>query len=165
MAEEPPRLDATALLRHLVEGGVDFVVIGGIARVLLASARVTKDLDISYSRDERNLEALGAVLEDLDARLRGVEEDLPFVPDAVSLDRVQMLTLSTKFGWLDILAFPSGASAYEALRRNAETFEIGDFEIRVASIDDMIAMKRAAGRTQDLADIEELESIRRRRSR
>jgi predicted nucleotidyltransferase len=165
MAEEPPRLDAEALLRQLTEGGVDFVVIGGIARVLLASARVTKDLDISYSRDEQNVEALGAVLEDLEARLRGVEEDVPFVPDAVSLDRVQVLTLSTKLGWLDILAFPSGAPAYEALRRNAETIEIGDFEIRVASIDDMIAMKRAAGRMQDLADIEELESIRRRRSR
>ncbi len=163
MAEAPPRLNAEELLRHLVGGGVDFVVIGGIARVLLAAARVTKDLDIAYSRDEENLKALGAVLEEIGATLRGVEEDLPFVPDATTLDRVQVLTLSTKFGWLDILAFPSGAPAYDALRENAETVELGDFVVQVASIDDMIAMKRASGRIQDLADIEELEAISRRR--
>ena len=162
MADQPPRLDVEALLRRLVDGGVDFVVIGGIARVLLASARVTKDLDITYAREERNLKALGAVLEDLEARLR-VEEDVPFVPDAATLDRVQVLTLSTKLGWLDILAFPSGAPAYDVLSENAETVELGDFEVQVASIDDMIGMKRASGRIQDLADIEELEAIRRRR--
>jgi hypothetical protein len=163
VADEPPRLDVEALLRRLVDGGVDFVVIGGIARVLLASARVTKDLDLTYAREKRNLKALGAVLEDLEAKLRGVEEDVPFVPNAATLDRVQVLTLSTELGWLDILAFPGGAPAYDVLSENAATVALGDFEVQVASIDDMIAMKRASGRIQDLADIEELEAIRRRR--
>jgi hypothetical protein len=156
-------LDPEPILRALVQRGVDFVVIGGIAAVLHGSARLTFDLDLCFAPDGANLSALGDVLVALGARLRGVDEAVPFVPDAATLRRVEVLTLATVAGDVDVLARPAGAPSYEALRRRADRYEIGDFSVLVASVEDLIAMKRAAGRPKDLADVAELEAILRLR--
>jgi predicted nucleotidyltransferase len=155
-----PDLDPEEILRRLTERGVDFVVIGGIAAVLWGSARMTYDLDICFATDEANLKALGQVLVDLEAPLKGVAEELPFVPDATTLRRLEVLTLKTSAGELDLLARPAGAPGYDALRKRATRVDLGDFNVLISSLDDLIAMKRAAGRTKDLADVEELEAIR-----
>ena len=57
-----PEFHLESLLRHLVQGGVDFVVIGGVAVVLQSTPRFTGDLDISYALDHENLDRLGDVL-------------------------------------------------------------------------------------------------------
>jgi hypothetical protein len=164
VTDRPP-LSADEILRLLVERGVDFVVIGGIAAVLHGSARNTFDLDICLAGDDANLAALGDVLTSLGARLKGVSEEVPFVPDARTLRQIEVLTLVTSLGELDVLARPSGAPAYEELRRHADRYDLGGFNVSVASVDDLIAMKQAAGRPKDLLDIEELETIKRLRRR
>lgn len=156
-------LHAQEILRRLTGRGVDFVVVGGIAAVLHGSAQMTFDLDICYATDRANIEALADVLVALRAQLKEVGDDVPFVPDVDTLRRVEMLTLSTELGELDVIARPAGSPGYEALRRGADRFDIGGLSVLVASIDDLIAMKEAAGRTKDLAAAEELEEIRRLR--
>ncbi len=156
----PPDFDVLALLRALTGRGVDFVVIGGVAGVLHGSPRVTQDLDVAFATDTGNLEALGNALHDLDARLAGVEEDVPFTPDAEALRRVMTLTLETRYGRLDVLAAPSGAPVHSELRSRADRFDVGGFHVLVAALEDLISMKRAAGRPKDLADVAELEAIR-----
>jgi hypothetical protein len=162
-----PRVELRAdeILRRLVARGVDFVVIGGIAGVLHGSSRATFDLDVCFATDRANLDALGEVLVGLDARLKGVRERVPFVPDAATLRKVAVLTLDTAAGELDVLAKPSGAPRYDALRRRAERYDLGGFSVLVASIDDLIAMKQATDRPKDRADVDELETIRRLRRR
>jgi hypothetical protein len=164
MAEHPP-LEAGEILAALVRRGVDFVVIGGIASVLHGSARNTFDLDICFAVEEANLKALAAVLGELQARLRGVDDDVPFVADERMLRQVEVLTLVTTLGELDVLARPAGAPSYAQLRRRAERFDIGGVVVSVAAIDDLIAMKRVTGRAKDVADVEELETIKRLRRR
>ena len=164
VAAEPPPLDVTRILRSLTEAGVEFVVTGGIAAVLQGSPRNTFDLDISFATDPSNLEALGRVLVALDARLAGIGEDLPFVPDGETLRRIELLALETSAGTLDVLAKPPGAPPFKTLWERADRLDAGGFVIRVASIDDLLAMKRAAGRPKDLADIAELEAILRLRA-
>jgi predicted nucleotidyltransferase len=158
-------LDAGAILRRLVERGVDFVVVGGIAAVLHGSARSTFDLDICFATDDVNLAALADVLVALGARLKGIEGDVPFVPDRRTLRLVELLTLVTSSGELDVLSRPPGAPPYQELRRRADRYDLGGFNVSVASVDDLIAMKGAVGRPKDLLDIEELEAIKRLRRR
>lgn len=161
MANEP-EFRLTSLLRRLVEAGVDFVVVGGVAVVVQANPRYTKDLDISYALDQGNLDRLGNVLIELQARLATIEEDVPFVPDGRTLRRTQILTLRTREGDIDLLAKPAGCPDYETLRERAEPIDIDGLRVLIASIDDLIAMKRAAGRPQDMIDIEALEVARER---
>jgi hypothetical protein len=161
--ENWPEFNPEALLRRLVAHGVDFVIVGGVAMVLHGSARLTRDLDICYSTDPANLEALGAALVELGARLRDVAEDLPFVPDARTLRRTTMLTLDSDDGRIDLLASPAGAPPYPELRERATRTTFDGTAILIASLDDMESMKRTAGRPRDLLDIEEIEVIRRLR--
>lgn len=160
---EVPDLDVPRILRGLVSAGVDFVVIGGIAVVLHGYPRLTRDLDIAFAHDDQNLEALGGVLVDLEANLRGVGDDVPFVPDRRTLQGIELLTLDTDAGWFDIHRLPRGVESYATLRANAERVPLEDFFILVASPDDLIAMKEAAGRPIDRADIAALEAIKRLR--
>lgn len=156
-------LQLVALLHRLTAAGVDFVVIGGVAVAVQGYGRSTKDLDITYATNGANLERLGAALIELEARLRGVADDVPFVPDAPTLRRIAILTLDTADGPLDLLVRPDGAAPYERLRERADVIDLDGATIHVVSIDDLLAMKRAAGRPQDLADIDALETVKRLR--
>lgn len=157
-----PDFRPTALIGALARARVDFVVVGGVAVVVQASPRFTRDLDISYSTDTANLERLRTQLVALDARLRGVEDDLPFTPDARTLRNAQILTLTTRDGDLDLLGNPPGSPGYPALRRHADIVDLDGNSVRIASLEDLIEMKRAVGRPQDEIDIESLEVARSR---
>jgi len=177
----------TTLLRRVVEHGVDFVVVGGIAMVAHGSARLTQDLDLCFAPDLANLEALGAALLALAAwvialrspsfdvstsdadeslfLLIGVSDEVPFVPDEQTLARLSVLTVDTTEGPLDLLREPAGAPPYAELRSRAIRITLDGVAVMIASLDDLAAMKRATGRPKDLLDLEELDVIRRLRSR
>jgi hypothetical protein len=159
-----PELKLEALLGRLGRAHVDFVIVGGVAVVFQGYGRATKDLDITYATDEENLSRLGTVLVALNARLRGVREDVPFEPDGRTLARTRLLTLDTDDGGLDLLADPPGAPPYATLRARADRVELNGVWLAVAAIDDLLAMKRTAGRPQDLVDIDALEVARRIRA-
>lgn len=73
------------LLNRLVEAGVRFSVIGGVALIARGVQRSTEDLDIAYARDRDNLDRLASMLAPIHPKLRGVPGDLPFVLDAAWL--------------------------------------------------------------------------------
>ena len=57
--------DFAALLRALAGGGVEYIIIGGIAAVAHGSAHVTVDLHIVYGRTDENINRLAATLKPL----------------------------------------------------------------------------------------------------
>ncbi len=156
----PAPFDPLRILATLQRHDVRFVIIGAFAGRLLGSPTVTRDVDICYARDAQNHAALAAALQELNARLRGVGEDVPFRLDARTIAAGDSFTFETDAGDLDILGTPSGTSGYEELKRTAETLELDGISARVASIDALLAMKRAAGRRKDLIEAEILEALR-----
>lgn len=157
----PAEFRPRALLSTLTAHGVDFVVIGGIAALLHGSDRNTFDLDVSPAANRENLDALGKALVELNAVLRGIEEDLPFVPDGRTLARMRILTLDTSLGPLDVLTHPDGAPSYAKLRSRALRIDIGPTDVLVASLDDLLSMKRATNRDKDMLDVETLAALQR----
>ena len=151
--------DPLRILRALVEHDVRFVVVGGIAGRLCGSTTVTNDLHICYARDAANLGALAAALRALKAKLRGADRDVPFHADAKTLQMGDPFTFVTVAGNLDCLGTPAGTAGYDQLMRTATTMDAG-VTIAVASIDDLILMKRAAGRLKDLVELAILTAVR-----
>ena len=153
--------DPIVAARTLVQHGVRFVVIGGFAGRLWGSPAVTNDLDICYARDRENLVHLATALKELEARLRGVGEDVPFRLDARTLEAGDHFTFETRAGNLDILGFPAGSGGFDRLVRTSAELEIDKgLRVRVASVEDLIQMKRAAGRPKDLIEVEILSALR-----
>lgn len=154
------RFDPVRGLRVLDEHGVRFVVIGGVAGTLHGSPSITQDLDICYDRRADNLERLAAALVGINARLRGAPPDVPILLDAQTLARGDSFTFDTDVGPLDILGTPWGSVGFDALAANAQRFELDGLTVLVASLDDLMAMKRASGRTKDLVELENLGALR-----
>jgi transcriptional regulator with XRE-family HTH domain len=154
-------LELHPLLGSLVRHGVDFVVVGGVAGWIHGSAYPTYDLDVAYARDHGNLERLAAALVDVRARWRGGPPDLPIQLDATMLGNGANFTFETPFGHFDVLGELSGVRDYEELRREARIEGYEGLDVRVASIDHLIAMKRAANRVKDRLMIEEYKEIAR----
>jgi hypothetical protein len=156
---EPP-FDPLAGLRALVEHRVRFVLIGGFAAALRGSPMMTGDVDICHARDRGNLERLAAALGELGARLRGAPPDAPFRLDAATLAAGDHFTFSTSAGPIDCLGTPAGTEGYADLDASASDEDLGVVVVRVASLDDLIRMKRAADRPQDRVAIEWLSALR-----
>jgi hypothetical protein len=152
--------DPLPLLGALHRHGVAFVLIGGVAGIALGSSLATFDLDICYERSRPNLERLARALQELHATLRGAPPDLPFRLDARTLAAGDSFTFSTDAGDLDCLGTPTGTAGYDELVRNAIDLTIADMKVKVASLEDLIRMKRAAGRPKDRAALEILRALR-----
>ena len=152
--------DPLEILQTLERHRVQFVIIGGIAGRLWGSTTVTNDLDICYARDAGNLSALAGALRELKVKLRGADRDLPFIADARSLKMGDSFTFTTIAGSLDCLGIPAGSGGYPALARTATAMDVGGLTVLVASLEDLIQMKRAAGRKKDLIEVEVLEAVR-----
>ncbi|HEX7278095.1 MAG TPA: hypothetical protein VF255_00600 [Solirubrobacterales bacterium] len=152
----PPKApDLRRLLGPLVDHGVDFVLIGGMAGIARGSSYPSYDLDVAYAPDKANVRRLISALEEIGVRLRGAPADLPFQLDQPTFENGANFTFVTPFGDLDVLADVAGIRSYEELTAAAEEKEIFGLPVRVASLDHLIAMKRAANRPKDRNMVEE----------
>lgn len=158
MHAPPDRLfKADEILVALAEHGVDFVVIGGIAVQAHGYIRGTHDVDIIVKATTLNLTRLSEALAELDAELRTA--GTLKLADPHQLRRAPLIPVVTRAGPLDVLNLEhvaGGPRSYDALRDAAIEVDLRGRAIAIAGLSDLIRMKRAAGRQQDLMDIEAL---------
>jgi hypothetical protein len=151
--------DYRGLLETLVNGGVDCIVIGGVAATVHGSARLTQDVDVVYSRDPKNVSRLVAALEPLCPYLRGAPEGLPFLWDEETVRMGLNFTLTTDQGDLDLFGEIPGGGDYEALLSGTIQIELFGIPLRCLDLPTLIRVKRAAGRPRDLEIVAELEAL------
>lgn len=145
-------VDAERILRKLAEHDVDYVLIGGLAVQTHGHLRSTADADIIPAPDPVNLQRLAQALRDLDARvLNPGSEDIEIA--AEMLPRATLWQFSTPDGGVDVAHEVPGGAPFPELERRAIRVRLGDIEVPVVSLDDLIRMKLASGRPIDLADV------------
>lgn len=159
MSSHPP-LRADLILQALLDEAVDFILIGGLAAQVHGSPSLTGDVDVCHSLDRHNLERLGTALGRLGARRRMMPAGVDAPVDAPALRAGDVFTLSTIYGDLDLLAHPDPGLDYDQLAAGAVPVSILGVALRVASLDDLMAMKRAAGRPKDRIELEILGALR-----
>ena len=155
------------ILNALHDHRVEFVIVGGVAAALHGGSRVTFDLDVVPSLAPNSWQAAVDLLWSLGARPR-VPEPVERIRDVEQVRRWRrekgMLALNfrTPDGSTEVDLLVGESDAFDGLKCRAVEVTVDQRTFFVASIDDLISMKRRAGRPQDLLDIAELRKIRKR---
>lgn len=147
------------ILKQLVSKEINFVLIGGLAAVTHGSAYETSDLDICHERTKENIQKLAALLKELKSTLRGVDKNIPFIPDQKSITNGMNFTFETTLGNLDILGEVEGLGNYHQVKKFSEPLDIYGMKINILSIEGLIRSKKAAGRPKDQMHLQELQAI------
>jgi predicted nucleotidyltransferase len=143
-----PSPDFLAILRILVEYGVDFIIVGGVSAVLHGVPITTFDLDLVHSRNSDNIGRLLSALHDLDALYRG-QEDRRFTPGSAHLASPGHQLLMTRFGPLDLLGTIGTDHGYEDLIENTTELSVSGLHLRVLNLETLIEVKEEVGHEKD----------------
>ncbi len=152
------------LLQTLVGAGVEFIIVGGAAATAHGSSRLTQDLDIVYRRTPANISRLATALASHSPYLRGAPPGLPFRFDSSTILNGLNFTLTTALGDLDLLGEIAGGGVYEDLHQGAIKIHLFGIDCLCLGLEQLIRVKRAAGRPKDLEVLAELEAILEERS-
>jgi hypothetical protein len=156
-------LDVEGLLAALEKADIRFVVIGGFAVGAHGYPRATKDLDIVPDPEPENLGRLAALIAELDATVLGMEdfsEDEVVQPDSDGLAMGGNFVLATSHGRLDIMQLVGPDLEYADLDAAAVEDEVFGHQVRFCGFDHLVAMKEAAGRSEDEIDLKRLRESR-----
>jgi predicted nucleotidyltransferase len=145
-------MDAKPLLATIAEifaeHRLEAVMVGNAAAALHGAPVTTLDVDFMFRKTPTNLKKLKAIARSLDASILK-----PYYP-ASDLFRV----INDDRGLqLDFMAKIDGVRSFESLRSRATAVAFGAYQLKIASLADVIKSKRAAGRSRDLAVLEVLE--------
>ncbi len=155
----PDEIIFQTLARH----GVPFVIVGGHAVILHGYGRTTEDADVVWLRSPESEIALAAALREIDACYIGNDIDPATRLEAlhpVSLLFIQahpLMMLWTRHGFLDLFDYIPGHPSADVQRVFEGSIEFNG--MRYASLEMLRMMKRAAGRTKDMLDLEKLAEI------
>ena len=143
-------MDTEGLLKSLKEHKVDFIIIGATAFPVYGYARATLDIDIFIRPTEtsavKTLQALKKFGYD--------------VTDIKKEDLLRKKLLIRQYAVeTDIHPFVKGVT-FEEVWENKIRAKFGDIFVYFASLDDLIKMKRAAGRPKDLEDLKYLKKLK-----
>lgn len=148
------------LLRRLIRGGVEFVVVGGLAAVAHGARRMTLDLDITAAFTPENMARLLAALHDVHPRNATRPElgEIRATPD--ELARYRNIYLVTDIGKLDVLGELPPIGGYAEAAAHALRVNLFGSSCAILGLDDLIRIKRSLARPKDQEVVAELEMIR-----
>ena len=144
--------DYKDMLQCLSAEGVKFLVVGAYALAVHGYPRATKDIDFFVWATPENASNLMRALVRFGAPIKELS-----AADFAAEGAVYQIGAGPRR--IDILTRISGVTFEEAYA-NRLTVSMEGLEVPVISVKDLIANKRATGRTQDLADIERLEALK-----
>lgn len=143
--------DYKEMLQCLSEENVKFLLVGAYAVAAYGYPRATKDIDIFVRAAPDNASSLMKALARFGAPLSGITA-ADFYAEGI------VFQIGNSPRRIDILTGISGVDFQQAYERR-KTVTLEGIDVPVISLEDLIANKRATGRTQDLADVERLESL------
>ena len=152
------------ILQRLNAGGVQFVLIGGLAAVKHGTCYVTYDVDICVPADPQNFLKIGAAVKDLHPRFRQ-RRDLPFELTPERLSGLKNLYLITDIGPLDCLSEVAAIGDYSAVLQESELTAFPFGECRILKIGALIRAKEAIGRPEDFSVTRQLRAIQEKLSK
>jgi len=157
--------DFDEIFSVLERAAVRYLVVGGVAVVLHGVPRLTADLDLVIALDESNVLAAVAALDSLGYRPRAPVDGRELADPVVRRSWIEDKGLVVLSFWspihpvTEVDVFVEEPFPFEEAYGRSIIADLGASKARVASIADLIAIKRRVGRPKDLADIEALGTL------
>ena len=157
MTEEPimtdePILDAERIFATFQEYGVDYILIGGMAVQTHGHVRMTNDADLIPKPDPSNLQRLADALNAMEAKVLNPGHEGEEITAAM-LPRSTTWQFTTRDGNIDVMQEVPGGRNFDELSTGVMRISLGEVEIPVVGLDDLVRMKLARGRKIDLEDV------------
>jgi hypothetical protein len=156
----PEFLDPFDVVLELAKTPIRFVLIGGLAMQCHGSNHHTEDTDISFAMDSENLELLVSWINQYHPRPLAFPPHADFKVSSDLIERARFLILKTDIGPIDLLKHPDGVDSFDGLWKRSFVMHKNDLEIRFASVEDLISMKKAANRPKDQLHLIELYALK-----
>lgn len=160
-----PEGSLETIFAALQQAEVRYLVVGGVAVVLHGHPRFTADLDLVLALDGENVRAAVGALSELGYRPRAPVRAEDLADPDQRADWIQnkgMIVFSLASAahpTTEVDLFVEEPFPFEAAYRRASWTDLGETRVPVASISDLVEMKRRAGRPQDMEDVRRLEEI------
>ncbi len=154
------------LFKALNEANVQYIVVGGIATILHGYVRATSDIDLVVDLQVEEATKVISVLTEAGYIPKVPVQAIEFADEKkreqwINEKGMQVFSMYQPDNpLLTIDLFVKQPIPYVKLLKSSIVMELGGINIRVCSIDDLITMKKLAGRQKDLADIEKLTKIK-----
>jgi predicted nucleotidyltransferase len=158
VTQQPLRL--RLLLERLRKAEVDFILVGGLAVNAWGYLRATRDVDLVPDPAPENLERLDTLLVELGGKVEVGERLLESSAIKTFLRTGDRTLVLTDLGRIDVLQGLPQVPAFANLDERASEVVVDGLMVKVCSLDDLLAMKRASNRPRDREDLEALEAAR-----
>ncbi|HED15862.1 MAG TPA: hypothetical protein ENI64_03445 [Gammaproteobacteria bacterium] len=147
------------VIQTFADKDVKYAIVGGYAVALHGAIRGTIDIDLVITINKPQFIAAEQALLAIDLQPR-----LPVNADQIFDFREEYISNKNLVAWsfynpVNPLEVVDILITHDLKSMNTITRKIGQFTIKVASIPDLIAMKKQAGRPQDIEDIKALEKL------
>jgi predicted nucleotidyltransferase len=136
------------LLEGLLDAGVDFILVGGLAAVIQGAPVTTMDVDVVHSQSPQNIARLFAFLRSVDAVQRRLDDKL-IEPKERDLSGKGHVLLTTRIGPLDVLAVIEGGRSYEDLLGHTVEIDFRGHTLRVLNLETLIELKKTSTDLKD----------------
>jgi hypothetical protein len=154
--------DLELLLNRLIQGDVEFVIVGGFAAVAHGVSLPTQDIDVCCRFTPENLLKLQEAITDLHPVHRMVPSRPPLQLTVETCAGLRNLYLDTDWGQLDCLGEILGLGQYQDVADFSVSVELSSGACRILTIDALIRAKEAMGRQRDREAALQLRAIRER---
>jgi hypothetical protein len=144
---------------------VRYLVVGGVAVVLHGYVRMTADLDLILDLEPKNVHAALRALSSLGYQPRAPVPISQFAdPESrrswAEEKNMEVFTLwSVSMPMTEVDLFITERLSFEQAYQRGVRVEVGGIALVVVCLEDLIALKKIAGRDKDLMDIKELEGL------
>jgi predicted nucleotidyltransferase len=146
--EKPNGPDLGALLEGLIEAGVEFILVGGLAAVVQGAPVTTMDVDIVHKQSPENIARLLTFLKSIDAFHRRLD-DTVIGPAERDISGTGHALFTTRLGPLDVLAVIEEGKAYEDLLEHTVEIEFRGHTVRVLDLKMLVELKRTSTDARD----------------
>jgi len=154
------------IFREFQRQKVRYLIVGGIAFNLLGGLRTTADLDILVEMTDPNLLKIIKILKKKGYRVKQPVNPLGLADETtrenwIKNKHLKAFNFYKEEGLQEVDLIIDSPVRFERARKRAKYIKAGSLRLPVISINDLIQMKKAAGRDVDQWDVRELKKIRR----